>query len=258
MDPFSVPLIAGLLDAASAFLGVITTLITPFGGTASAALAIVALTVIVRTFLIPVGVSQVRAEFARRRLAPQLAVLQARYKKNPTRLQEKTLELYRREKTSPVAGLLPVLAQAPVLSLVYALFLRDSIDGQPNPLLGETLAGVPLGSSLSHMLAGGEAWPAVAVFLVLLAVMAATAAVTRRVARRWQADVAPAPLAPVPLARVAASLSWLPFLTVAFAAMVPLAATLYLTVTTAWTLAERSLLRRRFLRGTRLPRGIPA
>jgi YidC/Oxa1 family membrane protein insertase len=40
------------------------------------------------------------------------------------------------------------------------------------------------------------------------------------------------------------ALSWLPFITVVFAAVVPLAATIYLSVTTAWTLAERVILRR--------------
>ena len=46
--------------------------------------------------------------------------------------------------------------------------------------------------------------------------------------------------------RVAAVLSWAPFITVVFAGFVPLAAALYLTVTTAWTLVERALLRKRF------------
>ncbi len=39
-------------------------------------------------------------------------------------------------------------------------------------------------------------------------------------------------------------LSLLRFLTVVFAAFVPLAATLYLAVSTAWTLGERGLMRR--------------
>jgi YidC/Oxa1 family membrane protein insertase len=46
--------------------------------------------------------------------------------------------------------------------------------------------------------------------------------------------------------RVAGALSWTPFITVVFAGFVPLAAVLYLAVTTAWTLVERALLRKRF------------
>jgi YidC/Oxa1 family membrane protein insertase len=44
-------------------------------------------------------------------------------------------------------------------------------------------------------------------------------------------------------------LSWAPYLTVVFAAFVPLAATLYLAVTTTWTQVERAILRRRYLPG---------
>jgi YidC/Oxa1 family membrane protein insertase len=40
-------------------------------------------------------------------------------------------------------------------------------------------------------------------------------------------------------------LGYLPYLTVLFAAFVPLAATIYLALTTAWSFAERLILRRR-------------
>lgn len=46
----------------------------------------------------------------------------------------------------------------------------------------------------------------------------------------------------------------LPYLTVAFAAFVPLAAGLYLLTTTAWTAAERTLLMRRIQSRPRPPR----
>jgi hypothetical protein len=53
--------------------------------------------------------------------------------------------------------------------------------------------------------------------------------------------------------------SWIvPFASLVTAAIVPLAAGLYLLTTTAWTLAERTLLRRRFLtapQGPAAPRG---
>jgi len=51
-------------------------------------------------------------------------------------------------------------------------------------------------------------------------------------------SAAPAERAPAVLARLA------PFITVAVAAFVPLAAGLYLLTTTAWTLGERTILRR--------------
>lgn len=189
------------------------------------AIAIVALTVIVRLLLIPVGISQVKAEGTRRRLAPALKALQERYRKNPQKLQEKTLELYKAEGTSPFAGFGPALAQAPVLATVYSLFVRVSVDGHANALLAATLLNVPMGA---HLFTGGL--PGLAIFAVLLLVIAASALVTRRMseATGW--------------------LSWLPLIAVPFAAIVPLAATLYLAVSTLWTLAERALLRRVYWR----------
>jgi YidC/Oxa1 family membrane protein insertase len=189
-------------------------------------LAIVLLTVTVRALLIPVGISQTKAEWTRRRIAPELAKLQERYKKNPKKLQEQTLALYKRENASPFAGIGPAIAQAPVLAVVYGLFVRASIDGHANALLAATLLNVPLGSTL--LTAG--AWPGLVIFAVLLLVIAASALVTRRMstATGW--------------------MSWLPLIAVPFAAIVPLAATLYLATSTLWTLGERTLLRRIYWR----------
>ncbi len=237
MDFFAFAPIAFLLSAAASFLQAITDLLTPVAGALDAALAIVVLTLLVRVLLIPVGISQVKAEWTRRRLAPKLRALQLKYKSRPEVLQRKIAALYRAENVSPLAGILPTLAQAPVISLVYALFVNGTIGGHANVLLAASLGGVPLGSSL---VTTGIAWPGILVLVGLLSLIALTAWFSRRVALRLAVptDDATARLAPV--------LSWLPFVTVVFAAMVPLAATIYLAVTTMWTLVERALLRRRY------------
>ena len=242
MNFYSFPPVAAVLDGAYHLISALSALLEPFGGTSSAAFAIVLLTIIVRTALVPVGISQVRAEITRRRLAPKLAELQRKYKKNPELLQRKTLELYRQEKASPFAGILPALAQAPVLSVLYGLFVLAVIAGHPNALLTEHLFGVSLGSSLFAVLGSAAAWPQLLVFVGLLLAIAAVAWMSRRTALR----LAPAPAASAAgaLQSVGAVLSWLPFLTVVFAAVVPLAAAIYLAVTTAWTLGERAILRR--------------
>lgn len=183
-------------------------------------------TIGVRTLLIPVGVSLARAENARRRLAPRLADLQKRWAKNPERLQRETLALYAAEKVSPFAGILPVLAQAPVLTLVYALFASPQIAGAPNALLDGVLLGAQLGG---HLLS-----PAGLVFAGLLLALAVVAYFARRAALR----VAP------PASGIARVLSWTPFISVAIAAFLPLAAALYLAVSSAWSLGERAILRR--------------
>lgn len=246
MDIYSFAPIAAVLDLAYAGVTALATALTPLAAGSATALAIVAITLLVRAALIPVGRSQVRAEFTRRRLAPKLRELQQRYKKSPELLQRKTMELYTEEKASPLAGCLPALIQAPIVSVVYALFILGTINGHPNGLLTETLAGVPLGTSLFAFLGGGAAWPGVAVYLLLLAVIAVVAWLQRRAAKAAAAEAGqPSEAAAIPgMAQAASVLSWLPFITVVFAAIVPLAATLYLTVTTTWTLVERTLLRR--------------
>ena len=242
MDPFSFAPIAALFNVAYVAVETLAALFAPVAGTAAAAIAIVALTILVRSALIPVGVSQVKAEWTRRRLAPKLKELQRRYATNPPLLQQKTLELYKRENVSMFAGVLPALAQAPVLSLVYALFLRTTVDGQANALLTEHLFGTPLGGSFAHLVASGALWPGLGTFGLLFAIMAATAWISRRIALRLAMPGATSG------AGGAGLLSWLPFASVIFAAFVPLAATLYLATTTLWTLIERALLRRRYWR----------
>ena len=241
MDFYNFAPIAAILDLAYAGLTAFITLITPFAAEFATALGIVALTLLVRLVLIPVGRSQVRAEFTRKRLAPMLEELKRRYGKKPEVLQQKTLELYREEKASPFAGMLPALAQAPVLSIIYGLFIVVTINGHANALLDAKLFGVSLGTSL---VSGAAPWPGVLVFVALLAVIAVIAWISRRVALAFASPVTSTDPNAVMGASIARWLSWLPFITVVFAALVPLAATLYLAVTTTWTLVERAVLRK--------------
>lgn len=235
MDIFSFPPIAAALQLVYSLVGGLAQLVTPVAGSDAAALAIVILTLVVRALLVPVSISQVKAEGHRRRIAPKLQALQQKYKSKPQVLQEKTMALYKAENVSPFAGFLPTLLQAPVVSLVYALFLHPSIGGTTNTLLTAQLGPATLGSS-----AFTAGWPGVLVLVGILAAMSVVAWFSRRTALRL---ALPGADASAPLARI---LSWMPFLSVVFAAFVPLAAALYLATTTAWTLAERALLRRRY------------
>jgi len=242
MDIFAFPPLAWLLDAAYRALAGLSDLLEPLAGASAAAVAVVLVTLLVRALLIPVGISQARAEQTRARLAPRLRELQRRHGKNPERLQREMLELYRSENTSPFAGMLPVLAQAPVVGILYTLFIRPEIAGHPNALLTHDLFGAPLGTSLVHMLTAGPfSLPTLLVSAALIAVMIVVADVTRRVFRPQQVD--DSPLSSPTMLRVVAALH---YLTAVFAVFVPLAAALYLTVTVVWTLVQRVVLRRRY------------
>lgn len=229
MNLFDFPPFAAALDAASTALGALGGVVTP-------GFAIVLVTIAIRAALIPLSLAIVRAEGHRRRIAPQLARLRARYSKQPDRLRKETLALYAAEKVSPIAGFFPGLAQAPVVTLVYALFTSNTIDGHANALLHATLFGAPLGRHLIAALGGALATDLVPVALIV--VIALIAWLSRRAARRIALPVEPAKQ------RISEVLSFAPFLTVVFAAIVPLAATLYLAVSTSWTLVERQVMRK--------------
>ncbi|GAA2144169.1 membrane protein insertase YidC [Kitasatospora kazusensis] len=191
------------------------------------ALAIVLFTVCVRLALHPLARAAARGEKTRLRLAPQVTELNRKHKGKPEKLQAALTELYRAEKASPLAGCLPMLVQIPFFSVMYRLFTT------PNDLLGHTVLGVPLGLHVSS--AHGPAQ--LAVFGLLYAALAAVGYAGFRRARRTMA----AATTPTP---GGALMPYLSFGTVLFAALVPLAAGLYLLTTTAWTTAERAWLHR--------------
>lgn len=248
MNLYNLAPIRALLTAAHWVVTHLTDLLTPIAGTSAAVMAIILLTLLVRTLLIPVGVSQAKAQATRARLAPQLADLNKRYKNQPEVLRQKMMEMYAEEGANPAAGCLPVLAQMPVLMAVYGLFIQPMINGAPNRLLDHSLAGVPLkGGFIAQAAAGALTPTSIAVFGVVIGLIAVVAHLTRR--------ILPLTGAPTPggggaggmgMAGMTKIMGYLPFLTGIIAAVVPLAAAVYLATTTAWTLAERVILTRRY------------
>jgi YidC/Oxa1 family membrane protein insertase len=237
----------------------IAAILAPLLGGLGAAAAIIAFTVAIRLALLPLSYfavrGSVRGEGARARLQPKIAELQRRHARNPQRLQEELGALYRAEGSGMFAGCLPLLLQLPFFSVMYRLFLDHSIGGAPNTLLTHSLLAAPLGS---HWLAGAGPLSAQgAVFAGLFALLAAVAVLAVRAARRsTPATAAPArrpaagdaQVSTAPAGRAVSLVSWvIPFASLVTAAIVPLAAGLYLLTTTAWTLGERTVLRRRFI-----------
>ena len=229
------------------FVSAVSAGLTPMLGGAAAAAAIVACTAITRLLVLPLSVSALRGQAAQARLATRVTELRRRHAGDPGRLQAEVTALYRREGTSMLAGYLPVLLQVPFFTVLYLLFRSPRIGGTANTLLRHQLLGAPLAS---HWLtAPGPVSSQGAVFLGVFCALAVIGWLHTRLARRPLAPATPdAPAAPAAAqpggaARLLALLA--PAITVAMAALVPLAAGLYLVTSTGWTLAERALLRRR-------------
>jgi len=241
------------VDAAYHLVYALTTVATPVLGALAAVAAIVVFTMAIRLLVMPLSFRALRGQAAQARLAPQVQALRKRYARQPERLQRELTALYRREGTSVFAGFAPLLAQWPVFSVLYLLFRSPVVAGGPNRLLSRDLFGVPLGD---HWLSGAGPLSAQgAVFLGVLALLAAVCWLSVRVARRMpvpapatpagtkqagtkQAGTGPAATLP---AGTGAVLKVLPYLTVVIAAFAPLAAAVYLVVSTGWSVAERWL-----------------
>jgi YidC/Oxa1 family membrane protein insertase len=221
------------VDAVYHLVSGFTSFLTPALGGVAAVAAIVLFTVAARLILMPLSLRGLRGQAAQARLAPQLQALRKRYAKQPERLQREMTALYKREGTSPFAGL-TLLLQGSLLSVMYLLFRSTQIGGKPNTLLTRDLFGVPLGS---HWLAG--AGPLSLHGLVFLGVFVLVAGLCWLSVRLGQLMMPPP--AGLDGATTAGSLIKVaPYLTVVIAAFVPLAAGIYLLVSTGWALAERA------------------
>ncbi len=91
--------------------------------TGSYGLAIIALTVIVRLCLWPLGVSQQRSMRDMQILQPKIKMIQERYKNDPQTAQRKLMEFYKEHKFNPMAGCLPLLIQMPIFILLYTALI---------------------------------------------------------------------------------------------------------------------------------------
>ncbi len=239
MDLTTLPIIGPLVQLGAAGLHQFIDLLEPFAGSSAAALAVVLITLAVRTLLIPLDIRLVKAEGARRRLAPHLAELRRRWKKRPEELQRRTMQLYKNAGVSPVAGFGTMLAQAPIVSVLYLVLASPAIAGEPNPLLAETLFGVGFGDPLGLALFAGSAGAFALIAIVTVTLVVAGMLLLRSMRALQvgmpQAEIPPA-LAPV--------LGILPFVTIIPALIVPFGAAIYLAVSSLWSAIERPVLRR--------------
>lgn len=238
------------VDAAYHLVSALTNILTPLLGGLAAVAGIAVFTMAIRLLIMPLSFRALRGQAAQARLAPQIQKLRQRYGRQPERLQRELTALYRREGTGMFAGFAPLLAQWPVFSVLYLLFRSPAVAGGPNRLLSRDLLGVPLGD---HWLSGAGVLSAQgAVFLGVFAVLAAICWLSARVARGMTAAVTDGAAPGAPAAGGARAVGLLgkvlpkvlPYLTVVIAAFAPLAAAVYLVVSTGWSVAERWLLRR--------------
>lgn len=85
-------------------------------------LAIIGLTIIVKTLLYPLSATSFRSMAKMRKLQPEMARLKERHGDDRQAFSQAMMELYKKEGANPLGGCLPILLQMPVfLALYWAL-----------------------------------------------------------------------------------------------------------------------------------------
>lgn len=81
--------------------------------------SVVVFTLFVRMLVLPLDIKSRRGMRAMTRVQPKMAALQKKYANDKEKLNQKMMELYRKEHVSPMAGCLPLLLQWPILLFMF-------------------------------------------------------------------------------------------------------------------------------------------
>ena len=93
---------------------------------------IVALTVLIKLAFFPLSAAGYRSMAKMRVVTPKMQAIRERYKSDPQKMQQATMELYKTEKINPLGGCLPILVQMPVfIALYYVLSASAEMRGAP-------------------------------------------------------------------------------------------------------------------------------
>lgn len=97
--------------------------------------AIVLLVLLINLAAYKLNAMQYRSAAHMRRLKPRMDQLKERYGDDKQKLQQATMELYKKEKVNPVAGCFPLLITLPIFFALYEL-LRESVELRQAPFIG--------------------------------------------------------------------------------------------------------------------------
>ena len=98
-------------------------------------LAILLLTVCVRGAFFPIANRSYESMTRMKKVQPLIEDIKKRFDKDPQKIQQETMELYKREKINPLGGCLPMLLQIPVFFALYKV-LSVTIEMRQAPFYG--------------------------------------------------------------------------------------------------------------------------
>ena len=85
-------------------------------------IAIVLLTLVIKTILVPLFRAQIVSQRRMQMLQPEIKALQLKFKGNRTKVNEETMRLYRERGVNPASGCLPSVLQLFLLLPIYQVF----------------------------------------------------------------------------------------------------------------------------------------
>ena len=104
---------------------------------------IILLTLIIKLILLGPNHKALKAQKAMQKIQPQLDALKIKYKNDPQRLAQETMEVWKKYKVSPMSSCLPILIQFPVLIALFYV-VKDGLHVINPELLYNTLKDVDL------------------------------------------------------------------------------------------------------------------
>ena len=115
---------------------------TLYSYTGSWGIAIILFTLLVRVATHPLTKKQMDSMQKMQRLQPQIKVLQEKFKNDKEALSRETMQLYKDNKISPLAGCLPLIIQIPIFILLFQVLNRlVSMESFSATFLGVDLGG---------------------------------------------------------------------------------------------------------------------
>ncbi len=96
--------------------------------------AIILLTVIVKTLLYPLSAASFKSMAKMRKLQPEMARLKERYGDDRQQFSQAMMDLYKKEGANPLGGCLPILLQMPVFLALYWT-LMESVELRQAPFM---------------------------------------------------------------------------------------------------------------------------
>ena len=87
-------------------------------------MAIILLTLLIRTLLFPLNLKSIKSQKAISELEPKIKTVRSKFKDNKERLAQETMKLYREANINPFSGIFLILIQLPVLFALYKVFSK--------------------------------------------------------------------------------------------------------------------------------------